>query len=115
MALESFSSSGSAQSVVSVGPTPSVNRIIVLDILRGFALLGILFVNILSFSGIWSGSQEWTGYADQAVPDLMQFFGRGKLLSLFAILFGIGFAMQINRLASQTNRHLRIYGRRLLV
>lgn len=115
MALESFSSSGSAQSVVSVGPTPSVNRIIVLDILRGFALLGILFVNILSFSGIWSGSQEWTGYADQAVQDLIQFFGRGKFLSLFAILFGIGFAMQIDRLAAQTNQHLRIYGRRLLV
>ena len=115
MALESFSSSGSAHSVVPVGPTQSGNRIIVLDILRGFALLGILLVNILSFSGIWSGSQEWTGYVDQAVQDFIQFFVRGKFLSLFAILFGIGFAMQIDRLAATTNQGHWIYGRRLLV
>ena len=115
MALESFSSSGSTHSVVPVGPTPSGNRIIVLDILRGFALLGILLVNILSFSGIWHGGQEWTGYADQAVQDFIQFFARGKFVSLFAMLFGIGFAMQIDRLAAKTNQHLWIYGRRLLV
>ena len=114
MVLESSSSSGSAHSVVPIGPTPSGNRIIVLDILRGFALLGILLVNIMSFSGIWSGGQEWTGYADQAVQGFIQFFVRGKFLSLFAILFGIGFAMQINRLTAKTNQHLWIYGRRLL-
>ena len=115
MALESVSSSGSADSVVPVGPTPSGSRIIVLDILRGFALLGILLVNIMSFSGVWSGSQEWTGYADQAVQGFIQFFVRGKFLSLFAILFGIGFAIQIDRLAAKKNQHLWIYGRRLLV
>ena len=115
MALESNSSSGPTHSVVPAGPTPSGNRIVVLDILRGFALLGILLVNIMSFSGIGSGSQEWTGYADQAVQDFIQFFARGKFLSLFAILFGIGFAMQIDRLAATANQDHWIVGRRLLV
>ncbi len=69
----------------------------------------------MSFSGIWPGGQEWTGYADQAVQGFIEFLARGKFLSMFAMLFGIGFAMQIDRLAATTNQHLRIYGRRLLV
>jgi len=115
MALESLSSSGSAHSVVPVGPTPSGNRIAALDVLRGFALLGILFVNIMSFSGIWSGSQEWTGFADKAVHEFMEFFARSKFFSMFAMLFGIGFAMQIARIEEKTGHDLWAYGRRLLV
>jgi uncharacterized protein len=115
MALESLSSSGSANSVPPVGPTPSGNRIVALDVLRGFALLGILFVNIMSFSGIWSGSQEWTGFADQAVQGFMEFFARSKFFSMFAMLFGIGFAMQIARIEEKTGHDLWTYSRRLLV
>jgi uncharacterized protein len=99
----------------STGPTPREQRIVILDILRGFALLGILLVNIMSFSGIWSGSQDWTDGADQAVDGMIHFFIRGKFLSLFAILFGIGFALQTNRLAAKSDHFLLIYGRRLFV
>jgi uncharacterized protein len=108
-------SSGFAHLVVPVGPTPSGDRIVALDILRGFALLGILFVNITGYSGIWFGSQEWTGFADQAVQGFMQFFARSKFISMFAMLFGIGFAMQIARLEDKTGHYLWTYGRRLLV
>ncbi len=101
--------------VVLVGPTPSGDRIVALDILRGFALFGILFVNITGFSGIWFGSQEWTGFGDQAVQGFMQFFARSKFFSMFAMLFGIGFAMQIARLEDKTGHYLWTYGRRLLV
>ena len=115
MALESSPSSGSGHSGLPVGPTPSSERVVALDILRGFALLGILFVNITGFSGIWFGSQEWTGFADQAVQEFMQFFARSKFFSMFAMLFGIGFAMQIARLEEKTGHYLRTYGRRLLI
>jgi len=114
MALES-SSSRSTHSAAWVGPTAPGNRIVALDVLRGFALLGILFVNIMSFSGIASLGQEWTGFADKAVQGFIQFFVRGKFLSLFAILFGIGFVMQIARLEEKTGHYLWTYGRRLLV
>jgi uncharacterized protein len=115
MAHESLSPSGSANSVLPVGPTPSGNRIVALDVLRGFALLGILLINIIGCGGVVSLGQEWTGFADQAVQESLEFFGRGKFLSLFSILFGIGFAMQIARLEEKTGHYLWTYGRRLLV
>jgi len=96
-------------------PTTPQTRMVALDALRGFALLGILIVNILSFSGISSTGQEWTGAADQAVLRLIQIFVSSKFLSLFAMLFGIGFAIQISRLKSRTNSYSWIYGRRLLI
>ena len=115
MALESLSTSGSAQTIDSVGPTPSGDRIVALDVLRGFALLGILLVNIMGFSGNWPGIQEWPGIANQAVLGFIQYFARAKFISLFALLFGIGFAIQIARLEEKTGNYLWTYGRRLLV
>ena len=114
MALES-SSSGSTQSAAWVGPTSPGNRIVALDILRGFALLGILFVNIIDFGGVASLGQEWTGFADKTVRGFIQFFVLFKFFSIFAILFGIGFAMQIARLEEKTDNYLWTYGRRLLI
>jgi len=80
-----------------VEPTTGSERIMELDALRGFALLGILLVNILSFSGINALEMESVG-ADRIVHGFIKFFVQGKFLSLFAILFGIGFAIQFNRL-----------------
>ena len=37
-----------------LGPIEVNDRIVSLDIIRGFALLGILLINILSFSGLES-------------------------------------------------------------
>ncbi len=46
------------------GPIQPKDHIQVIDILRGFALLGILFVNIMHFGGVASLGQEWTEFAD---------------------------------------------------
>ena len=51
MAFES-TSSGFTQSATLVGSTSPGKRIVALDVLRGFALLGILFVNIMHFGGV---------------------------------------------------------------
>ena len=114
MALES-TSSGSTQSATWVGPTTPGKRIVALDVLRGFALLGVLVVNITGFSGIAAIGQEWTGFADKAVPELMQYFFTSKFFSMFTMLFGIGFAMQIARLEKKTGNYLWTYGRRLFI
>ncbi len=92
MALEP-SSSGSTQSAALVGPTSLGNRIVALDVLRGFALLGILVVNITGFSGVAAIDREWTGFADQAVQWVTKFFFTSKFFSTFTMLFGIGFAL----------------------
>ncbi|MCG8509031.1 MAG: hypothetical protein MI741_07360, partial [Rhodospirillales bacterium] len=35
------------------GPTPPRQRIVAIDVLRGFALLGILVINIRAFAMVW--------------------------------------------------------------
>ena len=62
------------------------------DALRGFALLGILAVNIWSFADPWfrSGAAhvDYTGTLDQAVRYLVALLFDGKFYLLFSLLFG---------------------------
>jgi uncharacterized protein len=95
-----------------IGPTTKPERIVALDALRGFALLGILLVNILSFSGISALGGEFVG-ADRIVHGFIKFFVQGKFLSLFAILFGVSFSMQLTRLQEKGMGVFPIYWRRL--
>ena len=97
---------------VAVEPRSAGDRIVALDALRGFALLGILLVNIMSFSGITSLGAEVEG-ADRIVADLIKFFVQGKFLSLFAILFGIGFSLQMASLREKGAGLFPIWWRRL--
>jgi uncharacterized protein len=73
-------------------------RIEVVDALRAFALAGILQVNIQSF--VW-GAGDPLGYIatppaaiDTIVYLLVAVFVSTKFLSIFAFLFGVGFALQ---------------------
>ena len=97
---------------VAVEPRYAGDRIVALDALRGFALLGILLVNIMSFSGITALGAEVDG-ADRIVADLTKFFVQGKFLSLFAILFGIGFSLQMASLREKGAGLFPIWWRRL--
>ena len=92
-------------------PLDATERLPVLDILRGVALLGIFIMNMPSFSDSLFAvhSDGWVGF----LRDLLV---AGKFNALFALLFGIGFALQMQRLdASQPERAGRVYLRRLLV
>lgn len=97
------------------GPTTGKNRIVALDVLRGFALLGILVVNIMSFSGVLALDREATGLIDRAVETFISYGARGVFMSTFAMLFGIGFAMQMARIGEGAGTDLWTYGRRLLI
>ncbi len=96
-----------------LGPVEVNERIVSLDIFRGFALMGILLINILSFSGLESlGVGEAS--IDKSIYWFLQFFIRGKFISLFAILFGIGFALQISRF-QKSERGITLYWKRMIV
>jgi uncharacterized protein len=88
------------QSTAPVGPVGASERVVTLDVLRGFALWGILFVNVTASSqpGDWFGVR-WgeIGTLDYVVEVLKLFFTQGKFYTLFAFLFGLGFAMQLGR------------------
>ena len=82
--------------------TPQINRIAALDVLRGIAVGGILFANVLVFFGIIFMPQELaaalpTAQADKMAAFLERVFVEGKFYSVFSLLFGIGFGVQLAR------------------
>lgn len=100
--------------------TAKAERIELLDALRGFALLGILLANILYWSG-WSAmtTEQRVAFAGaEAVTWQYRFHHLlidGKFYTIFSLLFGTGFALQIARLTTRGVDGLRIYRRRVLV
>ena len=82
-----------------------MKRILELDVLRSFALLGIIWANVMWFSG-FAVSPEPPSAVDTSVAFAVKVLVDGKFYSLFSLLFGIGFALA---LAADPRR----YGRRL--
>jgi len=78
--------------------SPGKGRVAVVDALRAFALVGILQVNIQSY--VWGAGDPLglfasaPGAVDAAVYLLIATFVSTKFLSIFAFLFGVGFASQ---------------------
>ena len=76
-------------------PTRPSERIIALDALRGFAILGILIMNIQSFSMIFAAYQNPAAYGDltglnKAVWIFSHVFFDLKFMAMFAMMFGAG-------------------------
>jgi uncharacterized protein len=112
-----------AEQVAMTHESPSLplsERLPVLDILRGFALLGILIMNMPSFGSSMfaeaDGSHLWTSRADQWAEQLRDLLFSGKFNSMFSLLFGIGFTIQFARMEQRDPTHAtRLHLRRLLV
>jgi uncharacterized protein len=96
-------------------PTLPSERIVTLDIIRGFALLGILVVNMASFAGRTAFDTPTT-LSNHAAFFVVDVLFSGKFNSLFSMLFAVGFALQLERLEQRGGSEARwIYVRRLLV
>ena len=77
-------------------------RIQALDVLRGVAVAGILFANVLVFFGLFVMPPDRaaalpTVAADRIALFLERVFVEGKFYSVFSLLFGIGFGVQLAR------------------
>lgn len=105
--------------VVPPAPVAEAERIESIDVLRGFAVMGILFVNIqfmaMTFQEIerldWRTMPRMDGMARLVVSLFFEF----KFITLFSFLFGAGLAIQMERLARTGRPFVRVYVRRLLV
>lgn len=103
-----------------LAPVPARERIDVLDVLRGFALFGVLVANALwYFSGFAELSEQEALRLpaiplDPAVFELERFFVSGKFITIFSFLFGMGFALQMRRAAEAGAPVRRLYLRRTL-
>ena len=79
---------------------------------RGFALFGVLLENMYGFG---ADSIAWNSPIDQLAFALMRVFFDSTSLTLFSMLFGFGFAVQLQRAEAQGFRILPTYLRRLAV
>jgi len=86
----------------SVGPTAGQERHEFLDVLRGFALLGIALANMISLSLFLYLSESEraslrTSSADKVFDFLELVFIETKFYTIFSVLFGIGFSILMTR------------------
>jgi uncharacterized protein len=86
-------------------------RIDALDTLRGFALCGILIINI--YQQVVFGGQA-AGTAQQ-MPVAVQLLFYERFYPIFSILFGIGFGIFLQRAATRTARPRVVLARRLVI
>ena len=99
-------------------PTDPSERLQALDVLRGFALLGILFVNLNYWFRTYPGAarlepDRWSGLPDRAAELLIATFFNARFLTLFSMLFGAGLALQLERVDARGGRVYRFAARRL--
>lgn len=82
-------------------------RYVILDALRGFAILGICLANFPEFS-LWTFSDPsgWT-VSDKVTRAVQTFLIDGKFYTLFSLLFGIGFSIQLENAGMKTRTFYR--------
>jgi len=92
-----------------LSPVERRSRVTTLDVLRGFALLGILAVNIETFSGPESihdipvgmalpAFVGWHAHLDLVILIIKWAFVEGKMRAMFGMLFGAGVVLLTNRI-----------------
>lgn len=109
------------QATGEAAPVAGEDRIAVLDVLRGFALLGVFMVNLVGFGQdpIMATEAQAAALpsagADKAVSFAVTWLVEDKANTLFAFLFGVGFWVQLDRLERRGVAFRRLYVRRLAV
>ena len=99
----------------SMSPVSTRKRIGEIDVLRGWAIFGMLLVNTGSLGGDWLFPERWTGLLDNATATLVSIMAEDKFSTLFAFLFGLGFTIQMWRADTGGGQAITVYMRRLIV
>jgi uncharacterized protein len=110
----------SAAAAPPASPADPRDRAVLVDALRGFALFGVCLGNILTGFAWWTpaehapvtsalqlGSDDTAYFLIHALVD-------GKFYSIFSLLFGLGFALQLSR-QDDESAALTTYRRRLRI
>jgi len=97
--------------------SPATDRLDALDVLRGFALIGICIANVEFFNRpvVESAQGIPTGLhgLDWLVAFLVAYLVSGKFWTIFSLLFGMGFALMLERARVAARSFAPIYGRRV--
>jgi uncharacterized protein len=97
--------------------TSPSDRLVFVDALRGFALFGVFWANLLIFSGITYMSDEQRaslfGAGDRAAYWFERFFIENKFIGLFSFLFGVSFWLFLSRGRARGGPAVRLFYRRI--
>lgn len=101
------------------GPVKPSERIDAIDALRGVALFGVLAINLVtefrvSIFAQFLGPARPASPLDRAVESFLMVAVDMKAFALFSLLFGVGLAIQFERLAANPGR-IRLLLRRLVI
>ncbi len=100
-------------------PTKEKKRIDLLDIYRGFAILGIFVVNIVIMNSTFLNQDEfakqWTSNIDQITEKVLLLFFYTKFFPIFSLLFGLGISMQALKMFDDNRLSFSFFGRRMLI
>jgi uncharacterized protein len=103
--------------IQSLQAVPVHERIGALDVVRGFALIGIFLMNIEFFNRsiheLGNGMPQGLKGLDWTASFFVQYFVAGKFWTLFSLLFGMGFALMLTRAEEKGQAFLKPYMRRV--
>lgn len=98
-------------------PTNTTHRIELLDVYRGFAILGIFVVNIVIMNSTFLNQDEfakqWTSSIDLITQRILQLFFYTKFFPIFSLLFGLGISMQALKLIAKGKLTFSFIARRM--
>lgn len=98
-------------------PTNPKDRIAQIDILRGFALFGVLLINVFgynsSFFDFGGFYKTFDDTVNSTVFSLVIGFGADKFIFIFSFLFGIGFSIMYSKYQADEQHFFHLYLRRL--
>jgi uncharacterized protein len=88
-------------------------RIVALDVFRGFAMFGVLIAYAAWSLG--TRPEETWGSLDNALGEAIGFAIDGRFYTILATLFGLGFQLQLSQASQPQNVAIELYIRRLIV
>ncbi|WP_373061948.1 hypothetical protein [Gemmatimonas sp.] len=100
----------------SPAPADPTSRIELLDALSGFALFGVYVAILFSGFSYWDAPASanlppaFTLPTDGVATFLMHALVEGKFYSIFSLLFGVGFALQLERGAADSTDSIPCFG-----
>ena len=99
-------------------PVAANQRIVALDVVRGFALIGIFLMNIEFFNRTFTSFNEGMPRdltsLDWFASWFVNYFVQGKFWTIFSLLFGMGFAVMMTRAEQAGREFKKVYLRRIV-
>jgi uncharacterized protein len=98
-------------------PVAPRERLPLIDVLRGVALIGILVANMRGFNSPMEVYMKpeilWDSPVDRITQALIDCFVTSKFITIFAVLFGLGFAIHLERADARNQEIVGVYVRRM--